>query len=452
MNLGMETETLEYKKSTGELKEAVISIASILNKHQKGELYFGVRNDGTPIGQIVNEKTLREVSQAIANHIEPQIFPSITSVVIDGKDCIRVSFEGYNIPYFAYGIARLRVADEDLMMTREQLESFFRGKQAEDPWEKQLSAFTIDQVEDKRVQTYVERGVSAERIPFAYTDKKTALDKLMLISGDKLLNAAMVLFCESLYAEIQLAIFAGKERLTFLDIQRERAPVFELVARAERYIASNIRWRVEFDGSLQRKEIPEIPMDAVREALMNSFCHKDYGACQSNEVTIHPDRVEIYNPGTFPSGLSPKDFIDGNQRPVRRNPLIASILYYSKDIESFCIGLKRIVDACKESNCRCEFEVQKSGFVVIFYRSETESMSDDPINEQINEQINEHVKTRENELIAYLRKKPSATYSDIASEFNISYITARRLIQSLLDAGKIKRFGSKKKGGWKLID
>lgn len=62
MNLGMETETLEYKKSTGELKEAVISIAAILNKHQKGELYFDVRNDGTPIGQIVNEKTLREVS------------------------------------------------------------------------------------------------------------------------------------------------------------------------------------------------------------------------------------------------------------------------------------------------------------------------------------------------------------------------------------------------------
>ena len=101
MNLGMETETLEYKKSTGELKEAVISIASILNKHQKGELYFGVRNDGTPIGQIVNEKTLRDVSQAISNHIEPQVFPQISSVTIDGKDCIRVMFEGYNTPYFA---------------------------------------------------------------------------------------------------------------------------------------------------------------------------------------------------------------------------------------------------------------------------------------------------------------------------------------------------------------
>ena len=123
---------------------------------------------------------------------------------------------------------------------------------------------------------------------------------------------------------------------------------------------------------------------------------------------------------------------------------IASILYYSKDIDSFGTGLKRIVDACKESNCRCEFVVQKSGFVVIFYRPETESRSDDPINEQ--------VKAREDELIAFLREKPSATYSDIASELDISYTTARRLIQSLLNAGKIKRFGSDKKGGWKLLD
>ncbi|NLX92608.1 MAG: hypothetical protein GXZ02_01865 [Clostridiales bacterium] len=67
MNLGRETETLEFKKSTGELKEAVISIGAILNKHQKGELYFGLKSDGMPVGQDVSEKTLREISQAIYN-------------------------------------------------------------------------------------------------------------------------------------------------------------------------------------------------------------------------------------------------------------------------------------------------------------------------------------------------------------------------------------------------
>lgn len=72
INIGPETEQVEYKKSIGELKEGVVSIASILNKHGQGELYFGVRNDGTVIGQEIGEDTLRTVSQAIGNHIKPR--------------------------------------------------------------------------------------------------------------------------------------------------------------------------------------------------------------------------------------------------------------------------------------------------------------------------------------------------------------------------------------------
>ena len=48
-----ESETLELKRSTSELKEAIISIVAILNKHQKGELYFGIKNNGYVIGQNI---------------------------------------------------------------------------------------------------------------------------------------------------------------------------------------------------------------------------------------------------------------------------------------------------------------------------------------------------------------------------------------------------------------
>ncbi len=75
MNIGKETEQIEFKKLTGELKESVISIASMLNKHKSGVLYFGVRNDGEVIGQQIGDNTLRDVSQAIANFIKPQIIP-----------------------------------------------------------------------------------------------------------------------------------------------------------------------------------------------------------------------------------------------------------------------------------------------------------------------------------------------------------------------------------------
>ena len=76
-----ETEFLELKKSTSELKEGIISTVSILNKHQKGALYFGIKNNGEVVGQTVTEKTLRDVSKSISDHIEPKIFPKILRVV-----------------------------------------------------------------------------------------------------------------------------------------------------------------------------------------------------------------------------------------------------------------------------------------------------------------------------------------------------------------------------------
>lgn len=72
LNLGIETETLEFKKSTGELKEAMHSICAILNKHQHGELYFGVKPDGTVVGQVVTEESLREVSQKIKTSLNQE--------------------------------------------------------------------------------------------------------------------------------------------------------------------------------------------------------------------------------------------------------------------------------------------------------------------------------------------------------------------------------------------
>jgi len=100
-----ETETLELKKSTSELKEAVISISAMLNKHQCGELYFGVDSAGRAVGQTVSEKTLRDVSKAIGENIEPKIYPKVNKVNIDGRSCIHIEFSGDELPYFAYGRA-----------------------------------------------------------------------------------------------------------------------------------------------------------------------------------------------------------------------------------------------------------------------------------------------------------------------------------------------------------
>ena len=58
MNLGKESETLEFKNTTGELREAIDDICAILNKHGKGVLYFGVKPNGDVCGQTVTASSL----------------------------------------------------------------------------------------------------------------------------------------------------------------------------------------------------------------------------------------------------------------------------------------------------------------------------------------------------------------------------------------------------------
>lgn len=454
LNLGIENEILEFKKSTGELKEAMYSVCAILNKHQHGELYFGVKPNGTPIGQVVTEESLREVSQKIKNHIEPKIYPEINKVVLDGRDCIHVKFSGEQVPYFAYGVAKIRVADEDLTMSPEEITSLILKSGREgNRWENLVSNKTVDDVDEELLKKYTTQAHDVGRIAISYTDKKTVLNQLELTDGDKLLNAGKALFSDDLIQDVQMAIFATSERLTFNDIQRHHGPVLKLVDIAESYIKSNIHWKVEFTGSRQRTEIPEIPVDAIREALLNSFCHKDYSSGESNEVAIFKDRVEIYNPGTFPEGMEPQDFIDRAERPIRRNPKIARILYYSKDIESFGTGLRRIAEACEEAGVRYEFKKLKSGFVVCFYRSEemTDKSTDKMYKSTDKVRISTDKMTiSQRKIVEFLLENEKITNKQVQQLLGVKDSRALKILKELLEIGVISKKG-KLKGSYYVL-
>lgn len=66
---------------------------------------------------------------------------------------------------------------------------------------------------------------------------------------------------------------------------------FELIETGESYIRKNIKWPVNFkSGSMEREEIPEIPMTAIREALVNYLIHRDFNNPKSNEIAIYKNR------------------------------------------------------------------------------------------------------------------------------------------------------------------
>ncbi len=467
----LENEVIEFKKTTGELKEGIISIVSILNKHQGGKLYFGIKDNGEIIGQDVSSKTIREVSKAISENIEPKIYPVVNKVKLNDKDCILVEFEGDDIPYLAFGRAYMRVGDEDRQLSMKEIRKIILKDENEiGKWESKVSDYTIDDIDEELLKEFIEKGRKAKRIKFPYTNKEEILKKLSLVNkNNELLNAGYILFAKEAKLEMQMAIFATETKLTFLDMDQVFGNIFELIETGEGYIRKNIKWPVNFkSGGMERVEIPEIPLEAIREAIINSLIHRDFKNPKSNEVAIYKDRVEIFNPGEFPEGYKPEDFIKG-EGSIPRNPLIANTLYLSKDIEKWGSGFRRITEVCAKADVKVKFEIRKNGFMVIFYRKTDEELLDltgenkiDTKNVALNDENvakNVVLKVKEKypelrkvyiDIIEVVSKDNYITQEEIAVELNKTRNSIYRNIKVLKDMGILERLGSKKNGYWKV--
>ena len=219
MNLGKETETLEFKKTTGEMKEAMVSISAILNKHGIGTLYFGVKPNGDVIGQDVSESSLRDVSRAVYENIKPQIYPAIDEVVVGEKHLIKVEFSGESAPYSAAGRYYLRTADEDREVTPEELKVFFGVNKYREKWEKGKSEATSKQIDKTAIKAFWQKAVSAGRLPKGRYTCPIVLKRFGLVKDECLTNAGEVLFGSTRPVSLKAGIFATDEKLTFLDMK-----------------------------------------------------------------------------------------------------------------------------------------------------------------------------------------------------------------------------------------
>ena len=140
--LKRENENIEFKKSSGEANDAMKSVCGMLNKFGEGTIFFGVKNDGTPIKNEITDSSLRDISRAVYESIEPKISPFIDTIVIDDIEIIRLSFQGNNQPYSSKGVYYKRVADENRPMSQLELLAMFQNKHYEDTWEKQITKYT----------------------------------------------------------------------------------------------------------------------------------------------------------------------------------------------------------------------------------------------------------------------------------------------------------------------
>jgi len=351
-----ESETVEFKKSTAQLRPAMETLCGMLNRFG-GQVLFGVSPEGRIVGQSVSDKTFRGVSELI-RHLEPPVYIAQSRVELDNGKEILILQTTPNLeqrPYVFEGRPYQRIGSSTSIMPQktyqrlieERSNNLFR-------WENKLAPdYSFQDLDREEIFRTIRLGIQAGRIPESIgNDVPDILNRLGLVKNNKLSNAGVVLFGTTFLpnfpqCHLRLAHFRGINKSSFLDQRQMEGNAFRLLEEAMLFLRRNlpVSGRV-IPGLFEREDEPLFPLEALREALVNAFCHRDYtiiGGAVS--LAIYDDRLEIWSDGILPYELTP-ELLKQEHSSKPRNPIIAKVFYLRGIIESWGRGTQKIVELC----------------------------------------------------------------------------------------------------------
>ncbi len=376
--LAGESESQEFKQTTGQRTDGTKTICAMLNQ-QGGRVLFGVMPDGKVQGQQVVDKTLEQLTTEL-QQIDPPAFPSLERIPVDaGREALVVTVSpGQRKPYTYKHKAYRRVGNSTLEMTRDEYNHMLLEQvHAVTRWENEpASGWTVEDLDGREIVLALDEAIQRGRAdPTSPRDPADILRGFGLVKERHLLRAAVLLFArqERLLPDfpqalLRVARFKGTDRTEFLDNRQFRGHAFELMRRAEQFMRDNlpIAGRV-VPNLFQRQDDPLYPPLALREALANAFCHRDYSiGGGSVGVGIYDDRLEVTSSGTLHFGLTVEDLFRPHES-LPWNPLIAQVFYRRGIIEAWGRGTLKMAELTTLAGLpRPEIEDAAGGVTVRF--------------------------------------------------------------------------------------
>jgi ATP-dependent DNA helicase RecG len=358
--------TLEFKESlSASLAREMVALANTIG----GKILLGVRDNGTVAG-LKDSNTLRARVQDMARNCDPAVkvvvepVGEVVVVHVHESDAKPVQCsEGF---FWRQGAVTQK-------LSRDEIRDFFRTE----------GAIRFDLAPCPRFrypQDFDRAKYNAWLKLSGITGRPRTEDVLVNIeaaerAGGKLLfrNAGVLFFARNVrhffnQAYITCLLAKGTDKVHILDRKDFDDGVVADIEEALRFIERNTRlaYRIE---TLQRENIPEYPMKALREAITNAVMHRDWFVEGANVfVEIYTDRIEVVSPGGLPKGMTLADL---GRKSVRRNALIADLLHRIGFIEKAGTGVKRIRDEARDGGYP-EPEWEANGFVTTIFQPNPE--------------------------------------------------------------------------------
>ena len=304
-----ESKNIEYKVTIPDKSEKYMKTVVAFANTQGGKLVIGI-DDKTHQVVGVDKESLFPIMDSLANAIsdscEPQIIPDIEPQTIDEKTVIVVDVEaGKNRPYYIKAKGKekgtyIRVAGTSRLAYPEKIREL-EMEGARISWD-ELTCVGYDVTEAatqnlcKDIEAFRKKaGLSEQAV------RKEQLFNWKILKnkdGNVLASNAYVLLTSDYFpfSKTQCAVFKGTDRTVFLDKREYTGPIYKQIESAVEFVLRNIRLGATIDG-LVRRENYELPVEAIREMIINAHCHRNLSDESCIQVAIYDDRLEVTSPG-----------------------------------------------------------------------------------------------------------------------------------------------------------
>lgn len=361
-----ESQKIEFKQKPSE--DIGKPICSFANTND-GIILVGISDKKEIIG--CNKKHEQQISN-IAHTCKPAIYPKIEEIKIGNKTIFIVKVKKTGSIHSYKNVAYKRIGAHDKPLSPEEVIEFAKDS-GRIRWDGQIcEGASYDDINKEKVKSFLRKAKAERNFDInPETPVKEAFERLRLIKDGKLTNASVLLFGKNpqkffLQARIRCARFKGTTAVDFIDMKIIEDNIIDQVDDAERFILSHIKKAAKI-VMFKREEAWEYPPDALREAIVNAVCHRDYESTGNIKIAVFDDRVEITDPGKLPEPLTPK-MLKQNHESVPRNKLIANVFFLIRNIEQWGKGTNKIVQWCVEHGLKePDFKEIGGGFLVKFH-------------------------------------------------------------------------------------
>lgn len=218
------------------------------------------------------------------------------------------------------------------------------------PFDATLNSATMDDMDEEKLKSFVRLAQSKRGFPIAETEPIIKiLTHLNLYQKERLTNAALLLFGKEpqrffINSEVRCASFERNiVEKPIPSYKVFKGSLFELVDQALEFVLNKLDYRIETRN--EQVSIPgsyEIPKEVIAEAIVNAIAHRDYTSNGSVQVMLFRNRLEIWNPGALPLGLTTEK-LKQIHSSIPANPLLAEPLYLAGYIERMGTGTSDMV-------------------------------------------------------------------------------------------------------------